>query len=127
MTTVLISGSHDASDSMIAQVHEVVMQAKESGWTIICGDSPGVDLQVVNDCERLGVPYMCYGLKDYPRNSALKYMQLDVEDYAARDRWMVDEADCVICITTHEGTRGTMDVYDYAVQCGKERWLKKCE
>jgi hypothetical protein len=127
MTTLLISGSHDASDVMLAQAREYVMQAKENGWTIICGDSPGVDLQVVNECERLNVHYMCYGLKDYSRNSALKYTRLDVDDYAARDRWMVDQADCVICITTPEGTRGTMDVYNYAVQCGKEYRLEKCE
>jgi hypothetical protein len=80
MTTLLISGSHVASDEMLAAARKGVMQAKENGWAIICGDSPGIDLQVINACEQLSVNDMCYGIEAFPRNAALKYTQLNVAD-----------------------------------------------
>jgi hypothetical protein len=48
-----------------------------------------------------------------------------VTTYAARDRYMVELADKVICITTRYGTTGTMSVYKYAEKLGKECWLRR--
>ncbi len=125
MTTLLISGSRDASEQMLAYARACVASARGAKYFVICGDAFGIDWQVITECQRLGLDYMSYGIKDYPRNGALKYTKLDVENYAARDRWMVEHAEKVMCITTKEGTPGTLAVYEYAVKLGKECWLKR--
>ena len=122
---LLISGSRDATEPLLAYARACVQRARDNGWMIICGDAFGVDWQVVEHCQRLGVSYMSYGTKDYPRNGASHYTRLDVADYTARDRWLVEQADKVMCITTQEGTPGTLAVYEYALEVGKECWLKR--
>lgn len=48
---------------------------------------------------------------------------IPVNSYTDRDRYMVREADKVLCIW-NGSSRGTLAVYEYAEELGKEAWLK---
>ena len=49
--------------------------------------------------------------------------QIPITTYTDRDRYMVREADKVLCIWNGV-SRGTLAVYEYAEACGKEAWLR---
>jgi hypothetical protein len=56
----------------------------------------------------------------------VRIYQEAVTTYSARDRYMVSQADKVLCIWNGHST-GTLAVSKYAVKLGKEVWLKKDE
>jgi len=125
ITTLLISGSRTATPAMLDYAAACTRKAALNGWHIICGDAFGVDWQVVYECQRVGIFYMSYGITEAARNGARVYTRLDVRSFSERDRWMVEQADAALCITTKDGTPGTLAVYNYAIEQGKEAWLRK--
>lgn len=48
-----------------------------------------------------------------------------VTSYKERDRYMVEQSDMVLCITTMKGTPGTLNVYRMAYREGMTCWLKR--
>ena len=104
---------------------------------ILVGDAVGIDAAVVKWAEKLGVKYMAYGVTPNARNKAQNYLNVHdqlpeyVQDntrwglkFIYRDRWMVDQADMVICISNIPITSGTKKVYQYAGKLQKPALLR---
>lgn len=123
---LLICGSRAASPAMLDYAIGCVERAQANGWTVIVGDASGVDAAVVQACERVGVPYTCYGITAQARSGAHQYVRLDVPTFRARDEWMVRQVDVVMAVWNGQ-SRGTQAVYRYAVQQGRQAWLKRIE
>lgn len=120
MTTwLLITGSRDASPSMLEHAARCVQRAKEHGWGILVGDAPGVDTAVVHACQSLFVPFHCYGITPEPRcgrTPLMSYHSLPT-NYLQRDECMVNHADR--CHAIWNGySRGTKYTHDFALQRG---------
>lgn len=121
---LLICGSRATTPAMIEKVDETVRWARNNGWSIICGDAPGVDHRVqLAACPAIVQPEMLriYGINDAPRYVCCaahmnNYVQV-VGDYLARDRVMVEAADRVIGICLNH-SRGTMYTCRYAESLG---------
>jgi hypothetical protein len=140
-THVLIAGSRDASREMLDYARRAVQRAHQLGWTVLVGDSPyGLERVVVNECRARRTRLLVAGTGPFPRNydyiawsSHAAYTQVTrdlyrvsggdlVGGYAARDRWMVDQAQ--ICLFIWNGdSPGTEVGYKYAVQRGKDAHL----
>lgn len=124
MKTVMICGSRDATKAMIDIVQTMVTRIWWHRQKLIVGDAMGVDAEVVYWAENLGVDYECFTPHLYPRNDAEKFTSLLHEikpygfplhvQYSYRDKYMVDLADEVICISRPEITKGTERVFEYA-------------
>jgi len=122
---LLIAGSREASPEMLALAKRKVTQ----GELIIVGDNPkGVDAAVIEECDRLCLELLVFGITLQPRkgsNHSSKYQQVKVpknisaaEAYRLRNRQMIDYADH--CIFIHNGNSpGTKAGYEYAKSLGK--------
>ena len=122
---LLIAGSREASPEMLALAKRKVTQ----GELIIVGDNPkGVDAAVIEECDRLGLEVLVFGITLQPRRGSClsgRYRQVKIpknisaaEAYHRRDRQMIDYADN--CIFIHNGSSpGTKAGYEYAKSLGK--------
>jgi hypothetical protein len=137
MAKVLMSGSRNTTPEMLEIVQSTVWKLWWGHHEILVGDAVGVDAAVVKWAEKLALPYMAYGITDQARNGATNY--LNVRDpladgsakylrwarlFSERDKWMVDRADIVICISNVPSTKGTLAVYRYANQLHKPAILR---
>ncbi len=138
-THLTIAGSRYATREMLDYARRAVQRAHQLGWTIVVGDNPkGVDMAVVQECRRLKAKVIVAGIANFPRNYGCKhgsYIKVTrdlyrsaggdlLDGYTARDRWMVDNAQCCLFVWNGD-SRGTKTSYDYAVQRGKEAHLIK--
>ncbi|MFZ2878720.1 MAG: hypothetical protein WA009_04205 [Phototrophicaceae bacterium] len=134
---VLIAGSRYATREMLDYARRAVQRAHAKGYTIIVGDNPkGVDMAVVQECRRLKARVIVAGIANFPRNYGCKhgtYIKVGYETYfsaphhmsspyAARDRWMVDQAQTCLFVWNGDSP-GTKAGYEYAVQRGKDAHL----
>lgn len=127
MTTLLICGSREATPAMLGYARRSVTRAKANGWHLIVGDASGVDEAVIRMAIAEEVPTQVCGITAVPRHCAdenwfFSYIRIQ-GNYLARDRAMVEKADCVLAIWNGQ-SRGTKYTYDYAVKCGKRAWLE---
>lgn len=138
---VLISGSRYATTDMLDVVRAVLHRIRYYADELIVGDAEGIDAEAVRLAERMGVPYTTYGIWGKARNGASEYVNIwrEVERragkitgsphtrskilYTHRDRFMVEQADIVICIWNGKSS-GTKAVYDYAIELGKSAVLR---
>ena len=136
-THLMIAGSRYATREMLDYARRAVQRAHRLGWTILVGDNPkGVDMAVVQECRRLKAKVIVAGIANFPRNYGCKhgsYIKVTrdlyriaggdlLDGYTARDRWMVDNAQCCLLVWNGESP-GTKVGYDYAVQRGKAAHL----
>jgi hypothetical protein len=121
MKKLLITGSRNASERMLAYARKVVLRAKELEWTIIVGDAPGVDAEVIKACDELGVEVQVHGAYGKMRRQTKTGTNVAHlgKTYSERDLAMVEL--CDICMAIWDGSsRGTKATYDIAKQMGKE-------
>jgi hypothetical protein len=127
---LLVVGSRHATPDMLNKAGTVVERARANGWAILVGDADGVDTAVIAACNRVGVNYAVFGISTRPRSQAfrdieaggtgryIRHIPHKSGDYSARDRFMVDVADRVLCLWN--GTsKGTKAAYEYAKSLGK--------
>jgi hypothetical protein len=122
---LLICGSRATTPPMLEKVTETVRWAKNNGYSIVCGDAPGIDHAVqLATCTGAIQPEILrvYGINDQARYICCaahmnSYVQV-MGDYLARDRVMVEVADRVIGICLNN-SRGTTYTCDYAKRLGK--------
>ena len=116
---VLITGSRQVNPNMLAAVRKVVEIAKSQGWTIIVGDAPGIDAEVIQACDDLDVPVEVHGAY-----SELRFRTHTGKNhwhqgpYDNRDRIMVELCDRCIAIWNGK-SRGTMSTARAAKRLGK--------
>ena len=129
--TLLISGSRDATEAMLAYAERAVARAKNVGYQIIVGDAKGVDQMVIWSCEAWEVALTIQGARgviraNYEPCALIKTIALPTKSYRVRDQDMINHADYVLCIWNGR-SRGTKYVHDYAVSAPgpKQVWLKK--
>jgi hypothetical protein len=106
---------------------------------ILVGDAVGIDSDAIEKAEQWGTAYTAYGVWDKPRNNAKNYCNVydlvrqrlatvsnptPSQLYTERDRWLVEQADFVVCIWNGV-SKNTLAVYEYAQQLGIEAQL--CE
>lgn len=117
---LLITGSRRATPEMFSYAYRAVARAKALGWRIIVGDADGVDFAVMDACNQLGVPYVCYGIDDTPRHgNPPEYVRCE-GGYLDRDRMMAKQCDRVLAIWNGVSTKsGTCATYRYAINYGK--------
>jgi hypothetical protein len=121
--TLLICGSRAATYEMIDYARRCVMRAKERRYAVIVGDAEGVDLAVMDECQRLGVPHIIVGgYSKLRRKTKSGSLFAHDGDYLARDRYMVDHCDIAIGIWNGVST-GTKYTIDYAKKMRKEAHL----
>lgn len=118
----MICGSRNRTRAMTDYAKRCVQKAQANGDSIIVGDALGIDEDVVTFCERLGVPYTCYGIQAEPRNYAPSYINTQLPTYTARDEYMVGLADKVMCIWNGD-SNGTLTVFYHAQKTRKQAWL----
>jgi hypothetical protein len=125
---ILVSGSREITAKMETIVRAVMYKIWYRGNnTILVGDASGVDALVIEWAQKLHIPYLCVTPHSKPRNLAAldNFMTIKPDMntlrsmphsyvYTYRDRWMVDEADHVICIWNGH-SKGTRNVYEYAL------------
>ena len=139
---VLISGSRYATREMLNVVCAVLHRIRYYADELIVGDAHGIDAEAVRLAEQLNVPYTAFGIWNKARNGASSYVNVwcEVERragkivggqhkrakvlYTHRDRFMVEQADIVVCIWNGTST-GTKAVYDYALELGKDAVLRQ--
>jgi hypothetical protein len=142
MPKILICGSRYATHAMLDMARSVVSRTHYYGGEILVGDADGIDKKVVQTAECIGLSYVAYGIWHKARNGAVSYMNIwpEVSNrvgkqyrgskyrtkqlYTERDKWMVEQADFVVCIWNGKST-GTKAVYEYARSCGIEAVLKE--
>lgn len=131
----LLCGSRDIPVAQFPRIQEIiryyVTQLWRRNWTLLVGDAYGVDAQALRIAQdfarRHTFRYQVYGVTARPRNGAPfgHYTRLVSQDYAGRDRYMVDQAYQVICISNGQLFRrgnvctGTYAAFRYALSQGK--------
>lgn len=127
MTTILISGSRNATHEMLEIAKSIVFKCWWTRYNIVVGDAIGIDAEVVKCCEKLHLPYSCYGIDSKARNNAHNYTNIrpalhnngihysKKELFSKRDKYMANLADLVVCISRVPYTPGTLAVYNYAL------------
>jgi predicted Rossmann fold nucleotide-binding protein DprA/Smf involved in DNA uptake len=138
----MICGSRDATPAMLSFARLVTLRAwhmvLNTQWRIIVGDAHGVDEEVVRTCLTWGIAFTCCGIAQSPRSGAPKrhYQRIVTtassyaERYRERDRYMIHQANLVVCISNGETLRkggqptGTLAVYEYAKHLGKRVYLR---
>lgn len=123
-TTLLITGSRQATTDMIARARAMVAAAKARGWVIIVGDAEGVDAAVMDEADRLGVRHIICGANGTLRRKTATGSTTAIDgDYLARDRFMVDNA-MVVWGVWNGHSRGTAYTCNYAKRTGKPVFLE---
>jgi hypothetical protein len=119
---LFISGSRQASPSMIRYARRAVQRAGQLGWVVLVGDNPnGIDPAVVAACDEHSVDVLVAGIADRPRNGGSahgEYVQCPAHTYKERDRYLADLADEGLFIWNGRSP-GTKAAYDYMVTLGK--------
>ena len=112
---LLITGSRKATPEMLDYARRAVARAKEHGWHIVVGDAEGVDLAVMQACDALGVPYVCYGIDPQPRHgNPAQYVRCE-GTFLDRDRVMARICHRVLAIWNgHSQRSGTIATWNYA-------------
>lgn len=129
MTTLLISGSRYASVAMLDYAEKAVIRAIQNDYTIIFGDADGIDSKVALSVELYSEKLcaQCYYVRGNCRIpnhfDTIYYHNCGAISYSERDRFMVNDADIVLCIWNGV-SKGTKAVFDYAQAQGKKVWLK---
>ena len=125
MTTLLITGSRDASFVMMRKAWQAVERARELGWSIVVGDASGIDKEVIAACCHWLVPFRFFGIYPKPRHFCCDkhlwcYTQV-IGNYYKRDDYMVDlpEVDRVLAIWNGV-SGGTRHTFEYAQRQGKQ-------
>jgi len=123
-TWILFSGSMKATPAMLEYTRRAVNRAIDKGYMVVVGDNPkGVDLEVIKTCFYRGKRFVVVSVNGERR--ALRHLNQKrpigskhtAEDYAERDRAMVDMADEAMFI--YNGTsQGTAAAHAYAVKQG---------
>lgn len=97
---------------------------------MIVGDASGVDSVVVQALEKINCNYTCYGISELPRNGAICYERVPVEEffhikkkYQIRDELMIAQADIVIALWNGY-SKGTKHVADTALSMGKRVYMR---
>lgn len=138
---LMICGSREASPALLWQAWSAAQSAfrmNVAGWEIVVGDAHGVDAEVVRTAQIFDIPYTVVGIALHPRNGASMrhYMRLvtvsgvQAERYRERDRYLVQQADRIICLTNGQTERrsgqltGTLAVYEYAKRLNKQVELR---
>lgn len=128
--TVLICGSRYGSQKLYDFARAIVHKQCFVGNRVIVGDADGVDSVVVQAVERIGCSYTCYGISELPRNGAICYERVPVEEffpakkqYQMRDDFMIRQADIVIALWNGY-SKGTKHVADTALSLGKIVYLR---
>lgn len=111
---LLITGSREMSDCMAGIVTGAILRAKHEGISIIVGDAPGVDAEVIVCCDRLGVPIEVHGAYGKLRHKSEQGNSVaHTCSYLERDRIMAGL--CDECIAVWDGkSRGTAYTAEYA-------------
>ena len=123
MTKLLITGSRDASDRMLAYARSLVGRAKELGWSVVVGDAAGIDAVVIAEADRMGVPVEVHGGYSKIRNVTTTGSNVKHDaGYPERDKIMAGI--CDMCIGVWNGkSRGTKITVDAAAALGKTTHL----
>lgn len=124
MTTLLITGSREATPAMLDYARRCVDRAFELNYEIIVGDAEGVDECVMKHAHALGAMCIVYGANGKLRRQTTSCSpEIVAGNYLARDKAMA--LACDRCIAIWNGhSRGTMHTLNYAKAAGKECWLK---
>jgi predicted Rossmann fold nucleotide-binding protein DprA/Smf involved in DNA uptake len=117
---VLITGSREATEPMLAKAREVVRWCQHEDHAILCGDACGIDAEVRKTAAALGVLIFVYGAYGTIRGPCYAHEQPSTVagNYLDRDRVMARQ--CDLCIAIWNGrSRGTEATARYARQAGK--------
>lgn len=114
-------------------------------WSVLVADRHGPDAEIVRCCQTYHIEYQVVGLTLSPTNGAKgHYLRLLAtgtrsEKRMARDRYLVESADRVVCLVgaetgdpvkvRHNRARdaGVMHLYEYAKGLGKEAILRSLD
>jgi len=114
-------------------------------WSILVADRHGPDAEIVRCCQTYHTPYTIVGVTLSPSNRAKgPYLRLlpagnRVERRRARDKYLVESADPVVCLvgastddplwTRHVQARDAevLRLYEYAKRLGKEAILRETD
>jgi len=120
---LLVTGSRDASSLLFQYARAIIVRAKELGWSIVVGDAPGIDAEVIAACDMLGVPVEVHGGYNKLRHTSSSGQNITHPvSYPERDRLMAEL--CDICIGVWNGkSRGTMITVKAAAALGKTTHL----
>lgn len=115
---VLITGSREASSTMLAKAREVIAWCTAANHTILVGDASGVDALV----RRTAARFHCqvYGAYGRFREPAIggQLVRSDFPDYPDRDRFLARE--CDLCVAIWNGrSSGTRYTGQYVETLGK--------
>lgn len=126
MTALLITGSRQATPTMLEFVDQLVLDAKADGDSNIVGDAEGVDARVIEQCDLLRVPVTVYGGYKRLRRMAQTGMNFGLDaTYPERDRHMA--MICDECVAVWNGTsRGTKLTFDSARSYHKPTTIYLC-
>lgn len=121
---LVITGSRDISPAGIVYCARLVRRAKEVGWLVGVGDADGVDLAVIEACDRIEVPVTVHGaygkVRNKTRTGANKPLDMT---YLERNDLMAEA--CDICIAVWNGeSNGTRYTIEKARELGKEVHVK---
>ena len=120
---LLITGSRQASDRMLAYAISLVRRAKELGWSIVVGDASGIDAIIIGEADRLGVPVEVHGAYNKLRHQSSKGTNVTHDStYSERDKVMAQI--CDVCIGVWNGkSRGTKITVEAAGALKKQTHL----
>lgn len=123
MTTLLITGSRQASPAMLEYARRVVLRAAQLEWGIVVGDAEGIDAVVMEECHRQGVRHIIYGAYGrLRRKTASGSLNAISGTYPERDELMAQLCDC--CIAIWDGkSSGTRITFTAARRFGKQTWV----
>jgi len=124
----LITGSRDASKSMLSKADEVVAWCAKEGHSLIVGDAPGVDRRVRQQALVNKVPVKVYGAYGKIREPGIggnwEKRFYTKGTYPERDIVMARE--CDMCVAVWNGTsRGTKITFEAARRLGKIVHVRK--
>ena len=117
---VMFSGSRYASAEMLAEAERLTKRAVKAGHRILVGDAPGIDKAVM---DAGGEAVKVFGAHGKCRNTGTGLNHPTALAYAARDEWLISQADFVVCLWNGK-SRGTRTVFEKAKKKGKPANLK---
>ncbi|MBE2196840.1 MAG: hypothetical protein IAE83_21895 [Anaerolinea sp.] len=119
-----ISGSRDMTPEMRYAPSRVLWRAHQDGYTVVVGDAPGVDTEIINASKRLNIPIVIFGITAMPRmdTHGNAYVQVKRGNFNYRDQIMIDLADRWIGLWNGR-SQGTAKAAQYARKQNKPAHL----
>ena len=143
-TKLLICGSRYPTPAMVSYAKLATQSAYNNSWMVYAGDAIGIDSMVASATSNI-IPLVNIGLTTKPtisyfilvivglgstprhgfnNHKNIEYVRLPAKTYTARDRYMVENSDKVMCIWNGKSVNsGTYKNYLHACELNKQAWL----